>query len=389
MATRNPRREALRVLKDFGIAPKSATIPVLSRFEEVEPRGLTRITSLVYNAERYIIVMDDSVEDDAHLLKELIDQTYPGLTGAVLKNPHEDSFETYGLRFKFRDFYIFKVAPTNVRLDKELLQRFPDLTRATIQKYIKAGYVHVNGEVARKPSLDVSDVSEITLQMPEKADFSEQELPIIYMDDSVIVVNKPSGVLTHSKGVMNDEFTVADFFRRYTSFGLETNRPGIVHRLDRDTSGVIIGARSEEVGQQLKRQFANRTVKKTYLAVVSGRPKLDEAMIDLPIGRNPSTPSTFRVDSKGKPSITTYKTLESNGSESLVELKPKTGRTHQLRVHMQYIGAPILGDRVYNAKNPADRLYLHAKELEITLPSSERKAFSAPVPVTFKKRLKG
>ncbi len=383
MATFNTRRDALKILKEFGIAPESATTPLISRFEESEPRGVTRLVSLVFHATRYIIVVDDTIEDDIPALKVLIDASYPGLKGEVIKNPHESGFVTYGLPHKYRDAYLMKVAPRAVRLDKELASRFPDLTRATIQKYIKAGYVHVNGKEVLKPSTDVSDVADITLQTPERLDFSSQELPILYMDDSVIVVYKPAGILTHSKGVMNDEFTVADFFRRYTAFGLETNRPGIVHRLDRDTSGVIIGVRTEEAAHTLKKQFADRTVKKTYVALVSGQPKIDAAVIDLPIGRNPSAPSTFRVDPKGKSALTTYATLETNGEYSLLELKPKTGRTHQLRVHMNYIGTPILGDRVYGNGKPAERLYLHAQSLEVTLPGSERRVFAASVPEEF------
>lgn len=391
MATRNPRREALQILKEFKIAPKSATTPVLSRFEETEPRGVTRLASVVYKATRYIIVTDDSIEDDVQSLTALIEASYPGLKGEALRNPNEESFETYGLPHKFRDVYVFKVEPKTVRLDKELALRFPDLTRATIQKYIKAGYVQVGGKVATKPSTDVSDVAEITLEMPEKADFSEEELPILYMDDAVIVVNKPAGILTHSKGAMNDEFTVADFFRRYTAHGLETNRPGVVHRLDRDTSGVIIGARTNEAAALLKRQFAQRTVKKTYLAVVEGAPKLPEAVIDLPIGRNPSIPSTFRVEAGGKSALTTYKVLEQGVERSLVKLKPTTGRTHQLRVHMQYIGTPITGDRVYGKKGvpAADRLYLHAKQLELTLPGSDRRTFTVPAPESFRTSIRG
>lgn len=388
MATRNPRREALRILKDFKIAPASATVPVISRFEETEPRGVTRVTSLVYDAVRYILVTDDTIEDDVQSLKELIEASYPGLKGEAVRNPNEGGFDTYGLPYKFRDVYAFKVLPKTVRLDRELAARFPDFTRATIQKYIKAGYVKVNGKVVAKPSADVSDVSEITLETPEKTDFSDKELPILYMDDSVIAVNKPAGILTHSKGVMSDEFTVADFFRRYTTHGLDTNRPGIVHRLDRDTSGVIVGARTDEAAQSLKKQFANRSVKKSYIAVVDGTPKLPEAVIDLPIGRNPSTPSTFRVDAAGKSALTTYKVLESDGQKSLVALKPKTGRTHQLRVHMQYIGTPIAGDRVYNTKKSSDRLYLHAEMLELTLPGSERRTFAAAVPEEFHKKIR-
>jgi 23S rRNA pseudouridine1911/1915/1917 synthase len=183
--------------------------------------------------------------------------------------------------------------------------------------------------------------------------------------------------------VMNDEFTVADFFRRYTSFGRDTNRPGIVHRLDRDTSGVIIGARNEETALLLKKQFADRTTKKEYVAVVTGTPKQHEAIIDLPIGRNPSAPSTFRIDPSGKSAQTKYMVDESGNDLSLVTLLPRTGRTHQLRVHMQYIGTPILGDRVYGTKKKADRLYLHAHSLEITLPDGVRTTFTAPTPDSF------
>ncbi len=389
MATRNPRKEALQVLKEFKIAPKSATTPVLSRFQETEPRGVTRVTSLVYNAERYIIVVDDSIEDDLQSLQTLIEELYPSVKGEAVRNPQEKSFETYGMPFKFRDAYLYKVEPATARLDVELGARFPDLTRATIQKYIKAGYVRVNGKEVTKPSADVKDTADIILQTPDATDFTAEELPILYMDDAVIVVNKPAGILTHSKGVMNDEFTVADFFRRYTSVGLDTNRPGTVHRLDRDTSGVIIGARTEEAAHMLKRQFADRTAKKVYLAVVAGVPKIEEAMIDLPIGRNPNAPSTFRVDVKGKPAITTYKVLSSNGVNSLLELRPKTGRTHQLRVHMQYIGTPIAGDRVYEKKKSADRLHLHAETLELTIPGSERRTFAATAPEEFKKLVEG
>jgi 23S rRNA pseudouridine1911/1915/1917 synthase len=190
-------------------------------------------------------------------------------------------------------------------------------------------------------------------------------------------------VLTHSKGALNDEFTVADFFRRYTTNALDTNRPGIVHRLDRDTSGVIIGARNDETALLLKKQFADRTTKKQYAAVVDGKPKLAKALIDLPIGRNPSKPSQFRVDSKGKPAITAYEVLATNGTQSLLELRPKTGRTHQLRVHMQYIHTPIAGDRVYGAEDTATRLCLHAHSLEITIPTSKREIFTAPIPELF------
>jgi 23S rRNA pseudouridine1911/1915/1917 synthase len=241
--------------------------------------------------------------------------------------------------------------------------------------------VSVNGTVQTSAKYDVTETDQITTNVPDATDFSQHELPIIYMDDNVIVVNKPIGVLTHSKGALNDEFTVADFFRRYTTVGLETNRPGIVHRLDRDTSGVIIGARNPETAHLLQKQFADRKTKKTYIAIIDGHLNEPTAKVDLPIGRNPSAPSTFRVDVKGKSAVTGYETLAVNDRQTLVVLRPTTGRTHQLRVHMAYLRTPITGDRVYGKE--ADRLYLHAFRLEITIPTSDRRVFEAPIPASF------
>jgi 23S rRNA pseudouridine1911/1915/1917 synthase len=208
-------------------------------------------------------------------------------------------------------------------------------------------------------------------------------LPVIYQDDNVVVIDKPAGILSHSKGAMNDEFTVAEFLRPLTSYHSDPNRPGIIHRLDRDTSGVMIGVRNDQTASLLQRQFSDRKVKKTYYAVVDGVPKQDEAVIDLPIARHPTAPSTFRVNASGKSAQTTYKVLKSDGKRSLIELKPYTGRTHQLRVHMAYLGTPIHGDKVYGKQ--ADRLYLHAASLEITIPKGDRKVFESPVPPEFER----
>ena len=189
--------------------------------------------------------------------------------------------------------------------------------------------------------------------------------------------------MTHAKGALNDEFTVGEFFRRYSTYNADTNRPGIVHRLDRDTSGIMIGARNEETATMLQKQFADRKTKKTYIAITVGMPKNDAARIDLPIGRNPTAPSTFRVDAKGKSAITDYKVLQATDELAMLELRPYTGRTHQLRVHTKYMNTPILGDRVYGTA--ADRLYLHAKQLEITIPVGDRRTFEAPLPPEFSK----
>ncbi|NCQ54163.1 RluA family pseudouridine synthase, partial [Candidatus Saccharibacteria bacterium] len=264
------------------------------------------------------------------------------------------------------------------RLDGELARRYPETSRSTWQKYIKAGHVSINGVVITSTKHEVTDIDAISINTPDAPDFSDQDLPILYIDDNVIVINKPIGVLSHAKGVMSEEFTVAEFFRRYSSYNADTNRPGIIHRLDRDTSGVMIGARNEETATMLQKQFADRKTKKTYFAVLNGVPKLDKANIDLPIARNPTAPSTFRVDGKGKSALTRYEVIARDDKHALVKLQPKTGRTHQLRVHMAYINTPILGDKLYG--KPAARLYLHAFSLEITIPSGNRTTFTAPLP---------
>lgn len=239
----------------------------------------------------------------------------------------------------------------------------------------------VNGDVETSSKRLLGEDDKVTTAVPEAPSHDEKSLPIIYQDDNVIVVNKPVGVLSHSKGALNDEFTVADFFKRYSKYHLDTNRPGIIHRLDRDTSGVMIGALNDSAAKLLQRQFSDRKAHKTYVAVVDGVPNQLEAIIDLPIGRNPKEPSKFRVDPNGKSAKTVYKVLASNEKFSLVELQPLTGRTHQLRVHMAHIGTPIHGDKVYG--KPADRLYLHAAKLEITIPKGERMLFTAIVPPEF------
>lgn len=274
-----------------------------------------------------------------------------------------------------------------MRLDAYLAEFWPEYSRSTWQKYIAAGYVMVNGvvETISKRQLGEDDV--VTTQIPELPSHDDNALPVIYKDTNVIVIEKPAGILSHSKGALNDEFTVADFFKRYSSYNADTNRPGIIHRLDRDTSGVMIGALNDTSASLLQRQFSDRKVKKTYVAVVDGIPKEREAKIDLPIARNPKEPSRFRVDPGGKVALTDYKLIASNGTHSLVELRPKTGRTHQLRVHMAYIGTPIHGDKVYG--RTSDRMYLHAASLEITIPKSERRIFAAPIPPEFEDKLGG
>ncbi len=372
--------DIIAILRRFKVASDEHMPRHIEQITFSNPNAINTMVAFRFNKQQFYVLFDDTAEDDiAYILQQVRTQKLD-TDGEVLQNPN-DHLTTYALPFKGKEVYVFMVKSNKKRLDMTLAERYPDISRSTWQKHIKAGHVSVNGTVRESPKFDVTEADSIELSIPDATDFSGHDLPIVYLDDNVIVINKPVGVLTHSKGALNDEFTVAEFFRRYTTVGLDTNRPGIVHRLDRDTSGIMIGARNPETVTLLQKQFADRKTKKTYMAVVAGQLKQTEAKIDLPIGRNPNAPSTFRVDSKGKAAITRYQVLATNDKLSLVELRPETGRTHQLRVHMQYLGTPILGDRVYGKS--ADRLYLHAAKLEVTIPGGLRKTFEAPVPPEF------
>ena len=372
--------DLLAILRRFSVADDSNVPRHIDQIKQSNPSAINQLVQFRFNRGHYFVLIDDTAEDSASYIMQQIYTAKSDAAGTLLENPTSD-LSTYGLPFKGKDIYLFQQLSGKQRLDTLLAERHPEFSRSTWQKYIKQGYVTVNDAPAKNARQEVSEADAIAVNIPEGTNHSTSELPIIYLDDNVIVVNKPAGVLTHSKGVLNDEFTVADFFRRYTTVGLDTNRPGIVHRLDRDTSGVIIGARTPEAFDLLKSQFADRKAKKRYIAITDGTPKQLEATIDIPIGRNPSAPSTFRADSKGKPAQTDYKVLEATDKHALVHLAPRTGRTHQLRVHMAFLGTPIHGDRVYG--KAGERLYLHAHSLEITTGPEQRRTFTAPVPDSF------
>lgn len=376
--------DALAILRRFDVASDEHVPRHIEQLAFYHPLPTTTMVAFRFLRRKYYILFDDTAEDNQEAIISQVRTVKQDEVGEVLQNPN-DHLMTYGLPFKGKDAYVFTTLSDKKRLDVELAERYPDTSRSTWQKHIKAGHVMVNGVTQESPKFDVTENDTIAIDVPRAIDYSEESLPIIYIDDNVIVINKPVGVLTHAKGALNDEFTVAEFFRRYTTYNLDTNRPGIVHRLDRDTSGIMIGARNAETATLLQKQFADRKTKKQYTAVVTGHPKQEAAVIDLPIGRNPTAPSTFKVDPGGKTAQTTYKVTQSGEKYSLIELQPKTGRTHQLRVHMQYIGTPIVGDRVYGGAT-ADRLYLHARSLEVTIPDGDRKVFTAEVPEQFSKK---
>ena len=261
--------------------------------------------------------------------------------------------------------------PEKMRLDILAKEFYKSYKRATLQKFIESGFMTVDGEVVLKPNMKFERGVKLDLRVPETMKNADLVPEVVYEDGDVLVVNKPAGLLSEAKGEYCPEKTLADY-------GL------VVHRLDRDTSGVMILAKTEEVQKFLKKQFQNRTVHKVYYAVIEGMMKLNEARIDLPLQRDLKRPTTFRVDPNGKPAETFYRVLRvaEDGGLSLVELRPTTGRTHQLRVHMKYLGHPIVGDPVYGGL-PAKRLYLHAESLEVTLPGGVRKVFEVPHPRAF------
>ena len=370
-------RTVLKIARLYKLADDNTPVKSLRRLE-IQTDKSHVFAEFILNKQHFALLYGSIVDEES--IDEL--WTEKPDNAEILPNPLDPEF----IETPFQGKYVimFRISPTKVRLDIYLSTKFDTtISRSLWQKYIKAGYVSVNNKVATTPKFEVDETDEIALNLPEKEQ-ADVDLPILYEDDDVIVVNKPSGLLTHAKGGLSDEPTVAEIIRPKTSFATDTDRPGIVHRLDRDTSGLLIIAKNPESAAHLQRQFAERTAKKTYIAITDGKPKLNAAKIDLPIGRNPSAPSTFRIDPNGKPAQTTYHVLTENDTRSLVELKPTTGRTHQLRVHLAHLNAPILGDRVYG-KSSDCRMMLHAQKLEITLPSGERKVFEAAIPDEFKR----
>ena len=288
------------------------------------------------------------------------------------------------------------------RADKLLAATCPEYSRAALVKLFELNLIKRGGR-ALKPGdkIRAGETMEYDLG-PLQAKPEVIDLPVMYEDANVIVVNKPTGIISHARGRFWQEASVASFIRdkviraqkdpakpaapQASNIKPQTSPPdraGIVHRLDRATSGVMICARNESALKFLQKQFHDRKVEKTYVAVISGAPEHEEAIIDAPIGRNLKTPKMFRVTADGKPAQTRYRVTNQTKEFTTLELRPKTGRTHQLRVHLKHIGLPIVGDELYGGKK-AGRLMLHAHELTITLPDGTQKTFTAPLPDEFR-----
>ncbi len=270
-----------------------------------------------------------------------------------------------------------KAESDGVRLDKWICEQAPDISRSQAQRLIEGGFVSVNGSMAR-PSVKVAAGDEVTVELPPPppSTLAPENIPvkIVYEDDDLLVVDKPPGLTVHP-APGHPEHTLANAVMSHLTqpdTG-DSNRPGIVHRLDKDTSGLIIVAKNPTAHENLMKQFKERIVSKVYLALAQGHMTPDEGVIEAPIGRDRSHRERMAITdaAHGREARTAYRVLKRTSGYSLLELKPETGRTHQIRVHLAAIGHPVVGDKTYGKGSELiGRQFLHAHRLRFRLPSS-------------------
>ena len=281
----------------------------------------------------------------------------------------------------------------NVRLDAYIASKQSDLSRSNIQKLIDSGDILVNNSI-KKMSYKVQEGDVIQINVPEarEANIKPENIPIdiIYQDNDIIVVNKPKGLVVHPADG-NPDGTLVNAIMAICKDGLSgiggELRPGIVHRLDKDTSGLLIVAKNDKAHRLMSEQIKNREVRKIYIALVKGVVSENEATIDMPIGRSTKDRKKMAVRKDGKEAVTHFKVLKRYPSYTLLEVKIDTGRTHQIRVHMAEIGHPVVGDMVYSSgKNEfgVEGQMLHAKSLDFKHPiTGEQMHLEAPLPKYF------
>ncbi|WKZ41942.1 MAG: RluA family pseudouridine synthase [Anaerolineales bacterium] len=285
------------------------------------------------------------------------------------------------------------------RLDKFLVTCLPEFSRARLQGLIADGFVSVNGVLAKKSGqmLEPGGEIEVRIPPPVPSGLTGEDIPldIIFENDDLIVVNKPAGMVVHpaaghASGTLVN--AVLGYDPDLEGIGGE-ERPGLVHRLDKETSGLIILAKNERAHNWLQDQFRLRTVEKTYLALVDGKPPTPAGRVEAAIGRDQKQRKKMAVVSpgKGREAVSEYKTLEAFKEHTLLEFHPLTGRTHQIRLHCAFLGCPIVGDSIYGRRNPSvniDRHFLHAYRLKILLPDEkEPRTFEAELPDELKNAL--
>jgi 23S rRNA pseudouridine1911/1915/1917 synthase len=289
------------------------------------------------------------------------------------------------------DFRFDKKTPE--RLDKFLVGLLQEFSRSRIQGLIADGFVDVNGEAAKKAGQTLESGFNVTVRIPPTSptDLVAEDIPldILFENDDLIVVNKPAGMVVHpaaghASGTLVN--AVLGYDPDLEGIGGE-ERPGVVHRLDKETSGLILLAKNERAHRWLQDQFRLRKVEKTYLALVDGKPPTPSGRVEAYIGRDPSHRKRMAIvtESRGRESISEYKTVENFKGHTLLEFHPLTGRTHQIRLHCAFLGCPIVGDEIYGKRHSSIELgrhFLHAYRLKIVLPGEkEPRQFEAPLPV--------
>lgn len=308
---------------------------------------------------------------------------------------------------------ILRVTESGSRLDRYIAEHLPNLSRATAQRLIDDAQIWVDGAV-RKASYKVQAGETITVNIPppEPATPRAEKIPldILYEDDDLIVINKPAGMVVHP-AAGHREGTLVNAILAHVQTPPPTpplqgegrrggvsiggaERPGIVHRLDSETSGIIVVAKNDVAMRDLQAQFKSRRVKKTYLALVEGIVKPPRGKIDAPIGRDPKHRQKMAVLTRGvkREAMTVYRTIATLGNYSLVQAEPQTGRTHQIRVHLAFLGFPVVGDAIYGKKKNAlglTRQFLHAWKISFDLPRGGREvSLVAPLPEDLRKALR-
>ena len=279
-----------------------------------------------------------------------------------------------------------------MRLDHFLTEELPDYSRSRIQSFIKDDRVHIDGEGAKKFGQMLMPGQIITVLLPEIHDSKliPENIPldILYEDEQSIVINKPAGMVVHPAAGHESGTLVHAVLAHCDNlkgFGGEI-RPGVVHRLDRDTSGIIVMAKNEKAHIFLQEQFKARSINKRYLALTDGTPPTATGRVEAPIGRDPIRRQQMAIltPDKGREAVTEYRTLKNYPKHTLIEAHPLTGRTHQIRVHMAFLKCPIVGDVLYGRRKQSielNRHFLHAYRLTILLPGhKEPMTFEAPLP---------
>ena len=278
------------------------------------------------------------------------------------------------------------------RLDHFLVECLPEFSRSRLQAIIKDGFVTVNGSPAKKAGqkLEPGFVVEVRIPPTVPTELVGEDIPldILFENNDLLVVNKPAGMVVHpAAGHVTGTLVhaVLGYDSEIEGIGGE-ERPGVVHRLDKDTSGLILLAKNDRAHRWLQDQFRLRAVEKTYLALVDGAPPTPNGRVEAPIGRDPSHRKKMAImpPGKGREAFSEYKTLEAFEKHTLLEFHPLTGRTHQIRLHCMFLGCPIVGDKIYGRRKQSleiDRHFLHAAMLKITLPDGKQsRIFEAPLP---------